>query len=185
MTNRSRRSFLKKSIGAAGLSLMGPRALVSVLHADSFERATSGIEPMPPGTVRLSAGIFKEQEEINARYLDSLAVDRLLHSFRVTAGITSTAAPYKGWEDPTCELRGHFAGGHFLSAVALAYAGSANADLKSRGNELVAGLAACQQKIGTGYLSAYPTELFEHLAEGRSEERRVGKECRSRWSPYH
>ena len=25
-----------------------------------------------------------------------------------------------------------------------------------------------------------------HIAEdGRSEERRVGKECRSRWSPYH
>ena len=25
----------------------------------------------------------------------------------------------------------------------------------------------------------------EKLASGRSEERRVGKECRSRWSPYH
>src|SRR5258708_21023190 len=24
-----------------------------------------------------------------------------------------------------------------------------------------------------------------HAAEDRSEERRVGKECRSRWSPYH
>ena len=23
------------------------------------------------------------------------------------------------------------------------------------------------------------------LAKSRSEERRVGKECRSRWSPYH
>ena len=23
------------------------------------------------------------------------------------------------------------------------------------------------------------------LADARSEERRVGKECRSRWSPYH
>ena len=23
------------------------------------------------------------------------------------------------------------------------------------------------------------------LVDGRSEERRVGKECRSRWSPYH
>ena len=23
------------------------------------------------------------------------------------------------------------------------------------------------------------------IAYGRSEERRVGKECRSRWSPYH
>ena len=28
------------------------------------------------------------------------------------------------------------------------------------------------------------TELF-NLAVHRSEERRVGKECRSRWSPYH
>ena len=26
---------------------------------------------------------------------------------------------------------------------------------------------------------------FELQAEERSEERRVGKECRSRWSPYH
>ena len=24
-----------------------------------------------------------------------------------------------------------------------------------------------------------------YMAVGRSEERRVGKECRSRWSPYH
>ena len=24
-----------------------------------------------------------------------------------------------------------------------------------------------------------------HLSDDRSEERRVGKECRSRWSPYH
>ena len=27
--------------------------------------------------------------------------------------------------------------------------------------------------------------LTEEAARGRSEERRVGKECRSRWSPYH
>ena len=26
---------------------------------------------------------------------------------------------------------------------------------------------------------------IERYVEGRSEERRVGKECRSRWSPYH
>src|SRR3712207_9462640 len=32
-----------------------------------------------------------------------------------------------------------------------------------------------------------PTQMryAEALAEWRSEERRVGKECRSRWSPYH
>ena len=29
------------------------------------------------------------------------------------------------------------------------------------------------------------SELFDHPGFVRSEERRVGKECRSRWSPYH
>ena len=27
--------------------------------------------------------------------------------------------------------------------------------------------------------------MLSSLEESRSEERRVGKECRSRWSPYH
>ena len=27
--------------------------------------------------------------------------------------------------------------------------------------------------------------FFHEKRTGRSEERRVGKECRSRWSPYH
>ena len=31
-------------------------------------------------------------------------------------------------------------------------------------------------------LPKHPTQIYEAL---RSEERRVGKECRSRWSPYH
>ena len=47
----------------------------------------------------------------------------------------------------------------------------------------------------TGYVYAEETERAEELQEyvtqnklsasDRSEERRVGKECRSRWSPYH
>ena len=42
------------------------------------------------------------------------------------------------------------------------------------------------------YLLCFPQEAFQSSASGvtlwffhRSEERRVGKECRSRWSPYH
>ena len=27
--------------------------------------------------------------------------------------------------------------------------------------------------------------FMKRFTDGRSEERRVGKECRSRWSPYH
>ena len=31
----------------------------------------------------------------------------------------------------------------------------------------------------------YVENVITLMDEGRSEERRVGKECRSRWSPYH
>ena len=34
-------------------------------------------------------------------------------------------------------------------------------------------------------LNYYITQKFKNDPYLRSEERRVGKECRSRWSPYH
>ena len=36
-----------------------------------------------------------------------------------------------------------------------------------------------------GALAYFLTSGFEYPCFLRSEERRVGKECRSRWSPYH
>jgi len=44
-----------------------------------------------------------------------------------------------------------------------------------------ANLRAVQEMLG--HESIITTEIYTHL--DRSEERRVGKECRSRWSPYH
>ena len=35
------------------------------------------------------------------------------------------------------------------------------------------------------YKVMQPSDFSGILTQGRSEERRVGKECRSRWSPYH
>src|SRR3989441_10288579 len=37
----------------------------------------------------------------------------------------------------------------------------------------------------SGRIEAEYLSELRRLVEGRSEERRVGKECRSRWSPYH
>ena len=37
----------------------------------------------------------------------------------------------------------------------------------------------------TKFLDADENIDWEKWAPNRSEERRVGKECRSRWSPYH
>ena len=36
-----------------------------------------------------------------------------------------------------------------------------------------------------GILTGLEAAGVEAVGEVRSEERRVGKECRSRWSPYH
>ena len=35
------------------------------------------------------------------------------------------------------------------------------------------------------FLETYTLPRLNHKQTIRSEERRVGKECRSRWSPYH
>ena len=120
--------------------------------------------------VRLLPGYVQQQAEINQKYLDSLSTDRLLYSFHATAGITSTATPYGGWEKPDADLRGHFNGGHYLSAVALAYASSGNDTLRKNGDTMVAELARCQKTIGSsGFLSAYPEAQFEALARGSNK----------------
>ena len=57
-------------------------------------------------------------------------------------------------------------------------------DAKARG-ELVcwsASVAPSEFCVTMGIAMIYPET---HAAGIRSEERRVGKECRSRWSPYH
>ncbi|HEX5437316.1 MAG TPA: beta-L-arabinofuranosidase domain-containing protein, partial [Gemmatimonadaceae bacterium] len=99
---------------------------------------------------------------------------RLLHMFRVTAGLPSSAEPLGGWEAPDNELRGHFAGGHYLSACALLGASLGDAAVTDRGKHMVAELAKCQRAHGDGYLSAFPEEFFDRLREGQ----RV-------WAPFY
>ena len=41
------------------------------------------------------------------------------------------------------------------------------------------------KKIGDGKIGQGVEETAKGIGNTRSEERRVGKECRSRWSPYH
>jgi hypothetical protein len=107
-----------------------------------------------------------------------LGEDRLIHNFRLNAGLPSSAAPFGGWEQYTPgrdgELRGHFTG-HFLSATALLYASTGDQQAKAKGDSMVAELAKCQQKLGAGgYLSAFPTEWFDRLDARKSV-----------WAPYY
>ncbi len=124
--------------------------------------------------VRLLDGPFKEAMERDLQYLHALDSDRLLHTWRLNAGLPSSAKPLGGWERPDCEVRGHTLG-HYLSACALMYASTGDEKLKAKADAIVAELAGCQKALGdSGYLSAYP-ESFIQRAEAR---KRV-------WAPYY
>ncbi len=129
--------------------------------------------PFPLEQVRLLDGPFLDAARTNQQYLNSLPKDRLVHNFRVNAGLPSSAEPLGGWEDPSCELRGHFTG-HFLSATGLMYASTGDEAVKAKGDTIVADLAQCQQKFGNGYISAFPESFFDRLREGQGV-----------WAPFY
>ena len=52
-------------------------------------------------------------------------------------------------------------------------------------NELMAVLTGHDSDVASFQNDFTATGVSDSYALTRSEERRVGKECRSRWSPYH
>jgi len=133
--------------------------------------------PFALGDVRLLDGPYRDAMVRDQQYLLSLDQDRLLHTFRVTAGLPSTAQPLGGWESPDTELRGH-AVGHYLSAVSIMYASTGDERFKTKADSLVAEFAKVQEaeghKFHPGYLSAFPEEFFDRV------------EARQRvWAPYY
>jgi len=134
-------------------------------------RIALAAKPFALHRVRLLPGIFRDDVEVNRRYMMALDPDRLLHSFRVTAGLPSTAEPYYGWESPDNELRGHFVG-HYLSGCALLAAQLGDDAVTARGSLMVAELAKCQ--TANGYVSAFPEGLINRL-----------KVLRKVWAPFY
>ncbi len=177
MSRISRRRFVATtSVVGAGAFLRGPAfafanqgpgtSSAAPSKAVDHEVVVPQASPFPMKNVRLQPGAFSAAAEANYRYLKTLPPDRLLHTFRLTAGLPSSAEPLGDWEKPDCELRGHFAGGHYLSACALAFASSGDEELKRNGDLMVAELAKCQTQHKNGYLSAFPQELFDRLRDG-------------------
>ena len=173
MTQLKRRNFLSLTAIAAAAPLLPRSALAALTDAPGAGAAHFKVSPFELSAVRLGPGPVLEALETNRRYLMALDPDRLLHMFRVTAGMPSSAAPLGGWEAPVNELRGHFTG-HYLSACALLAAQSGDASVRARGIQVAAELGKCQDAIGTGYLSAFPVDLFDRL--------RVGQPA---WAPFY
>ena len=122
-----RRNFL--AAAAAAVPLLRTRAAAVLGRAGRAADAAPDLvaQPFDLARVRLKSGPFLDAMQVNRRYLMGLDPDRLLHTFRLTAGLPTTAEPLGGWEAPENELRGHFTG-HYLSACALMQASTGDAD---------------------------------------------------------
>lgn len=136
--------------------------------------AQTQIIPFNGNEVQLSPSWIRQKENLNTNYLHQFDPERLLHNFRVNAGLPSPAKPMEGWESPECGLRGHFTG-HYLSACATLIKSNGDSLLSKRISYMIEELQKCQQKMGGKYLSAFPESEFDTL------EKKFG----GVWAPYY
>jgi uncharacterized protein len=124
--------------------------------------------------VRLLDSRFKQNMEREERWLLSIDVNSLLHSFQTNAGVYAgneggymTVKKLAGWESLDCELRGHTTG-HILSGLALLYGSTGDDKYKKKADSLVRGLAEVQAALNQdGYLSAFPQGLINRNLAGQ------------------
>lgn len=138
-------------------------------------------------------------------YLKLLDDDRMLYNFRNTFGVdTKGAEPLGGWDAPTGLLRGHSTG-HYISALALAYASSGDAQFKDKLDYMIDEMRTLQlmakgnpedfvtvctktnasqnlwskdpTEWGEGYISAYAPDHFA-LLEQKTPYATI-------WAPYY
>lgn len=155
-----RRRRLMQSLAAAPL-LAGWRAQAA---GDAAENAP--VQAFSLAQVRLLDGPFRKSQDLNLRYLASLNCDRLLHNFRVNAGLAPKAPVYGGWE--SMDLCPGHSLGHFLSAASMMWAATGEAVMRERVDYVVGELRACSDAAPGRLVCAFPdgeTQLRNCLSD--------------------
>lgn len=131
----------------------------------SFYGTFAQMQPFNLQDVKLTKGPFKNAQEVDLKYILALNPDKLLAPYLIDAGLPLKAERYGNWE--SSGLDGHI-GGHYLSALAMMYASTSNAEMKNRLEYMVAELARCQTKNGNGYVGGIPNGkvFWERISKG-------------------
>jgi DUF1680 family protein len=168
--------FSRRDLGMFGL-LATLGALVPAAARAQAAAEPAGPRPAPLKAfalqdVRLLDGPFLHAQKMSAAYLLTLEPDRLLHNFRVNAGLQPKAAVYGGWESEATWADIHCHGhslGHYLSGVSLMYGATGDPAFKARADYIVAELAECQKASGGGLVCAFPEgpKVINDLIAGR------------------
>jgi hypothetical protein len=161
------------ALSRAGAQTTQPIAALAPTAGDSaLHPVTPTVQAFPLADVRVLDGPFLDAQQRDAKYLLSLEPDRMLHNFRVNAGLDPKAPVYAGWESvqtwANIRCHGHTLG-HYLTACSMMYASTADAQFKQRCDYLVAQLQECQAAGTTGLVCAFPdgAAQFDNIAAGR------------------
>ena len=134
----------------------------AVALAPPVTASAAPVRPVPIEAVRLKPSPYLEAVQSNLSYLHRLEPDRLLHNFRVHAGLAPKGEVYGGWESDT--IAGHTLG-HYLSACALMHAQTGDEECKRRAATIVDELAACQAP--DGYVAGFTRRRGETVEDGK------------------
>jgi len=138
-------------------------AISCILLASSTLKAQNKLYPneFPLGDVKLLDSPFKHARDLNIEVLLKYDVDRMLSPYRKEAGLPEKAKTYPNWDG----LDGHIAG-HYLTAMALNYASTGNAECKKRMEYMLAELKICQDANalnnsawGVDYVGGFPNSV--------------------------
>lgn len=187
-TNLDRRTFLQiTSLGTLGLALPYSIFSQTLPKNSAFPRTVSSF---PLTAVRLKTSPFLDAVNANVKYLHKLEPDRLLHNFRVHAKLKPKAEAYGGWEADT--IAGHSLG-HYLTACALIYAQTGDAECKQRTEYIVSELAECQKASGDGYVAGFTRKKGDLTEDGKvifaeitsGDIRSAGFNLNGCWVPFY
>ncbi len=128
------------------------------------------MEQLKGKKVVLREGELLRREAANREYLMKLKNGQLLRNFQLEAGRYSSRGKdtdfMGGWEDPTCQLRGHFLG-HWLSAAAMHYEETQDEELKAKTSAILKELSLCQEDNGGEWVCSIPEKYLYWIGKGK------------------
>lgn len=153
---------MKKLIPALTLSLL---AVAGCSEPRPPSATGAPVEKFPLGDIRLLDSPFKHAQDKNIDYILAMDPDRLLAPYLREAGLEPRADSYGNWENTG--LDGHI-GGHYLTALSLAYAATGNEEARARLDYMLDELQRAQRKNGDGYLGGIPggAAMWRQIANG-------------------
>ncbi|MCV9389165.1 glycoside hydrolase family 127 protein [Reichenbachiella ulvae] len=153
-----------------------------LVACEQAEKTSQSLQYFDLDEVELLDSPFKNAQQLDKKYLLDLEADRLLAPFLREAGLEPKAESYTNWENTG--LDGHI-GGHYLSALAMMYASTGDADIKARLDYMLSELKRCQDANGNGYIGGVPDgeKAWDEVASG--DIRAGGFSLNDRWVPLY